>query len=107
MALLLVLTSTSTTNVLAKADDTDGSKKVIESSISKISDLENQIKELNDKKQEKAKLEEEIRDKNNKIAQLNKEIEDLKNSNNDELIAEITPLKDELKRLQDEHAKIK
>ena len=34
MALLLVLTSTSTTNVLAKADDTDGSKKVIESSIS-------------------------------------------------------------------------
>lgn len=33
MALLLVLTSTSTTNVLAKADDTDGSKKVIESSI--------------------------------------------------------------------------
>ena len=43
MALLLVLTSTSTTNVLAKADDTDGIKKVIESSISKISDLENQI----------------------------------------------------------------
>ena len=43
MALLLVLTSTSTTNVLAKADDTDGSKKVIESSISNINDLENQI----------------------------------------------------------------
>ena len=40
MALLLVLTSTSTTNVLAKADDTDGSKKVIESSISNINDLE-------------------------------------------------------------------
>ena len=53
MALLLILTSISTTNVLAKADDTDGSKKVIESSISKISDLENQIKELNDKKKKK------------------------------------------------------
>ena len=52
MALLLVLTSTSTTNVLAKADDTDGSKKVIESSISNINDLEDQIKDLNEKKQE-------------------------------------------------------
>ncbi|HHK2063527.1 TPA: copper amine oxidase, partial [Streptococcus pyogenes] len=51
MALLLVLTSTSTTNVLAKADDTDGSKKVIESSISNINDLEDQIKDLNEKKQ--------------------------------------------------------
>ena len=52
MALLLFLPSTSSTNVLAKADDTDSGKKVIESFISKISDLENQIKNLNDKKQE-------------------------------------------------------
>ncbi|MDK8503448.1 copper amine oxidase, partial [Aerococcus sp. UMB1112A] len=63
MALLLVLTSTSTTNVLAKADDTDGSKKVIESSISKISDLENQIKDLNDKKQEDQSKIDELKEK--------------------------------------------
>ena len=107
--------------------DVDEKDNKIDDLTKNIKDLENQIKDLNDKKQkdqlkidelkgklesckdngeklkqEKAKLEEEIRDKGNKIAQLNKEIEDLKNSNNDELIAEITQLKDELKRLQDE-----
>ncbi|PKZ15870.1 copper amine oxidase, partial [Anaerococcus octavius] len=57
------LTSTSTTNVLAKSDDTDGSKKVIESSISNINDLENQIKDLNEKKQEDQSKIDELKEK--------------------------------------------